>query len=390
MLRFLTAGESHGPSLTVIIEGMPAGWPIDLNAVNQHLARRQGGYGRGGRMKIERDEARVTSGIRWGETLGSPITLVVENRDWKNWQKKMSADPADRDDSIAVTRPRPGHADLVGVQKYNHADIRNVLERASARETTARVAAGSLVRQVLERFGVRVMGYVAEIGGIEAKHAGLDPIELFAAAEKSEVRMADSDAEKRIIARVDECKKDGDTLGGVVEVCVTGLPPGLGSYVHWDRKVDGRLAGALLSIQACKGAELGAGFATARVRGSEIHDEIVRRGDRIGRASNNYGGTEGGMTTGEPLRVRAAFKPISTLMKPLRSVDLRSGEESKATIERSDVMAVPAAAVICEAVVAFELTRLFLEKFGGDSLTEITRNYEGYLRQIRDSGGAPS
>jgi chorismate synthase len=265
-----------------------------------------------------------------------------------------------------------------------------VHERASARETTARVAAGALARQVLERFGVHIMGYVAEIGGIEAKHAELDPIELFAAAEKSEVRMADSDAEKRIIARVDECKKDGDTLGGVVEVCVTGLPPGLGSYVHWDRKVDGRLAGALLSIQACKGAELGAGFATARVRGSEIHDEIVRRGDGIGRASNNYGGTEGGMTTGEPLRVRAAFKPISTLMKPLRSVDLRSGEESKATIERSDVMAVPAAAVICEAVVAFELTRLFLEKFGGDSLTEITRNYEGYLRQIRDSGGAPS
>jgi chorismate synthase len=390
MLRFLTAGESHGPSLTVIIEGMPAGWPIDLAGVNAHLLRRQGGYGRGGRMKIERDEARVTSGIRWGETLGSPITLTVENRDWKNWQKKMSADPADRDDSIIVTRPRPGHADLVGVQKYNHADIRNVLERASARETTARVAAGGLVRQVLERFGIRVMGYVAEIGGIVARHDGLEPGAIFAAAEASQVRMADADAEQRIIALVDECKKDGDTLGGVVEVAVTGLPPGLGSYVHWDRKVDGRLAGALLSIQACKGAELGAGFATARVRGSEIHDEIVRTGEGIGRASNNYGGTEGGMTTGEPLRVRAAFKPISTLMKPLRSVDLKTGEESKATIERSDVMAVPAAAVICEAVVAFELTALFLEKFGGDSLVEVTRNYEGYLRQISGSRGAGS
>jgi chorismate synthase len=390
MLRFLTAGESHGPSLTVIIEGMPAGWPIDLPALNAHLTRRQGGYGRGGRMKIERDEARVTSGIRWGETLGSPITLVVENRDWKNWQKKMSADPADRDDSIAVTRPRPGHADLVGVQKYNHADIRNVLERASARETTARVAAGSLARQVLERFGIRVMGYVAEIGGIEARHAGMAPSEIFAAAEASSVRMADPEAEKRVIALVDECKKDGDTLGGIVEVCVIGLPPGLGSYVHWDRKVDGRLAGALLSIQACKGAELGAGFGTARVRGSEIHDEIIRMGSGIGRSSNNYGGTEGGMTTGEPLRVRAAFKPISTLMKPLRSVDLRTREESKATIERSDVMAVPAAAVICEAVVAFELAVLFLEKFGGDSLVEVTRNYEGYLRQIRESGGAES
>jgi chorismate synthase len=369
---------------------MPAGWPIDLAAVNAHLLRRQGGYGRGGRMKIERDEARVTSGIRWGETLGSPITLVVENRDWKNWQKKMSADPADRDDSIVVTRPRPGHADLVGVQKYNHSDIRNVLERASARETTARVAAGGVVRQVLERFGVRVMGYVAEIGGVVARHDGLEPAAIYAAAEASQVRMADADAEQRIIALVDECKKDGDTLGGVVEVAVTGLPPGLGSYVHWDRKVDGRLAGALLSIQACKGAELGAGFATARVRGSEIHDEIVRTSSGIGRASNNYGGTEGGMTTGEPLRVRAAFKPISTLMKPLRSVDLKTGEESKATIERSDVMAVPAAAVICEAVVAFELTVLFLEKFGGDSLVEVTRNYEGYLRQIRESRGAGS
>ncbi len=388
MLRFLTAGESHGPSLTVVIEGMPAGWPIDLAAVNAHLTRRQGGYGRGSRMKIERDEARVTSGIRWGETPGSPITLVVENRDWKNWQKKMSADPADRDDSIAVTRPRPGHADLVGVQKYNHSDIRNVLERASARETTARVAAGGLVRQVLERFGIRVMGYVAEIGGVSAKHAGLDPASIYTAAEASPVRMADADAEQRIIALVDECKKDGDTLGGVVEIAVTGLPPGLGSYVHWDRKVDGRLAGALLSIQACKGAELGAGFATARVRGSEIHDEIVRTGDGIGRSSNNYGGTEGGMTTGAPLVIRAAFKPISTLMKPLRSVDLRTGEESKATIERSDVMAVPAAAVICEAVVAYELTALLLEKFGGDSLAEITRNYEGYLRQIREAGGA--
>jgi chorismate synthase len=382
MLRFLTAGESHGPCLTVIVEGLPAGWPIELAEVNRHLARRQLGYGRGGRMKIEKDEARVTSGIRWGETLGSPVTLVIENRDWKNWSRKMSPDPADRDDSIIVTRPRPGHADLVGTQKYDHKDIRNVLERASARETTARVAAGGLVRQVLERFGVRVLGYVAEIGGIVADHQGMTPEQVYEKAEQSSVRMADPDAEKRVVALVDECKKSGDTLGGVTEVCVTGLPPGLGSYVHWDRKVDGRLAGALLSVQAVKGVELGAGFGTARVRGSEIHDEIVRAGDRIGRSSNNYGGTEGGMTTGEPLVVRTAFKPISTLMQPLRSVDIATGEESKATIERSDVMAVPAAAVICEAVVAFELTRLFLEKFGGDSLTEITRNYEGYLKQI--------
>jgi chorismate synthase len=389
MLRFLTAGESHGPSLTVIVEGMPANWPIDLEAINRHLARRQGGYGRGGRMKIEKDEVRVTSGIRWGETLGSPVTLVVDNKDWKNWSRKMSVDPADRDESIVVTRPRPGHADLVGAMKYDHRDLRNVLERASARETTARVAAGSLARQVLERFGIRVLGWVAEIGAIAARHDDKPPEEIFAAAEASQVRMADADAERRIIALVDECKKEGDTLGGVVEVCVTGLPPGLGSYVHWDRKVDGRLAGALLAVQACKGVELGAGFRVARVRGSEIHDEIVRTSKGIGRASNNYGGTEGGMTTGEPLVVRAAFKPISTLMKPLRSVDIATGEESKAAIERSDVMAVPAAAVICEAVVAFELARLFLEKFGGDSLVEVTRNYEGYLRQaerVRNAG----
>lgn len=372
----------------MIVEGMPAGWPIDLAAINAHLARRQQGHGRGGRMKIERDEARVTSGVRWGETLGSPITLVVENRDWKNWQRKMSPDAADRDDTIAVTRPRPGHADLVGAMKYDHADVRNVLERASARETTVRVAAGALARQILERFGVRVMGHCAEIGGVVARHDGLSPEAVFEAAERSPVRMADADAEKRVIELVDQCKKEGDTLGGVAEVCVTGLPPGLGSYVHWDRKVDARLAGALLSIQACKGAELGAGFATTRVRGSQIHDEIVRTAAGIGRSSNNYGGTEGGMTTGEPLIVRAAFKPISTLMKPLRSVDLRSGEESKATIERSDVMAVPAAAVICEAVVAFELAVLFLEKFGGDSMSEITRNYQGYMEHVRRIVGA--
>jgi chorismate synthase len=272
---------------------------------------------------------------------------------------------------------------LVGVQKYDHRDIRNVLERASARETTARVAAGGVARQILEQFGIRVMGYVSEIGGIVSQCADRTPAEVFEAAEASPVRMADEAASKQVVKLVDACKKDGDTLGGVAEVCVTGLPPGLGSYVHWDRKVDARLAAALLSVQATKGVEFGAGFGVARVKGSEIHDEIIKTEvGGLGRSSNNYGGTEGGMTTGEPLVVRVAFKPISTLMQPLRSVDLATGEESKATIERSDVMAIPAAAVICEAVVAFELAGLFLDKFGGDSLTEITRNYEGYLAQI--------
>ena len=382
----LTAGESHGPCLTIIVEGLPARWPIRIDAIDQQLARRQRGYGRGGRMKIEKDRVRFTSGIRWGETLGSPVTMVIENRDWKNWSKKMSVDPADRDESIVVTRPRPGHADLAGAQKYDHRDVRNVLERASARETTSRVAAGALVRQILERFDIRAMGYCVEIGGIRADTEGRKPEEIFAAAENSEVRMGDPEAEKAVIERIDECRKAGDTLGGVVEVCVTGLPPGLGSYVHWDRKVDGRLAGALMAVQAVKGVEIGVGFHAARVRGSQVHDEIVKTDDGIGRASNNYGGTEGGMTSGEPLVVHVAFKPISTLMRPLRSVDIATKRESKAAVERSDVVAVPAAAVICENVVAYELTRLFLEKFAGDSLTEISRNFEGYRKQIGGDG----
>ncbi|RMD82215.1 MAG: chorismate synthase [Candidatus Dadabacteria bacterium] len=384
MLRMLTAGESHGPCLTAIVEGMPAGCPIDVGEINRHLARRQRGYGRGGRMRIERDEVRITSGVRWGVTLGSPVTLVIENRDWKNWRRKMSVDPADRDDSIRVTRPRPGHADLVGALKYGHEDVRNVLERASARETAARVAVGSLARQLIEPFGVRIYGTVREIGGIRVEFGERSIEEIFEASERSPLCMADPDAERRAIALIDECKREGDTLGGVVEVHAVGLPPGLGSHVHWDRKVDGRIAGALMSVQAVKGIEIGAGFRAAAARGSQIHDEIVRTADGIGRASNNYGGTEGGMTTGEPLVVRVAFKPISTLMRPLRSVDLATGQETRAAVERSDVVAVPAAAVICEAVVAYELARLFLEKFGGDSFAELRRNYQAYLREVRE------
>jgi len=385
MLRFFTAGESHGPCLTAIVEGCPAGFAIDVAAVNHDLWRRQQGHGRGGRMAIEKDEVTIRSGIRWGETLGSPITLVIENRDWKNWQKKMSADPADRDPRIAVTRPRPGHADLTGALKYHHDDVRNVLERASARETTARVAVGALCKQLLSPFGVKVLGWVAEIGGIAADHSPLSPQEIFERAEASPVRVADKNAEGEIIAAIDERKKLGDTLGGVVEVVAVGLPPGLGSYAHYDRKIDGRLGGALLSLQSAKGVEIGLGFEMARRPGSGVHDEIFldEASKAFVRRSNNAGGTEGGMTSGAPLTVRVAFKPLSTLMSPLHSVDLRAKTEAVAAIERSDVCAIPAAAVIAESVVAFEVARAFLEKFGGDSLVEIRRNYEGYLEQVR-------
>jgi chorismate synthase len=384
MLRFFTAGESHGPCLTAIVEGCPAGIHVDIVQINSDLARRQQGYGRGGRMKIERDEAQILSGVRWGESLGSPITLRIDNKDWRNWEKRMSPSPEDRDEKIAVTRPRPGHADLTGALKYHHYDVRNILERASARETAARVAVGGLAKCVLSAFGVRVMGYVTEIGGIVADHSQLAVEEVFARAEISPVRLADTQAEEKIIELIDRCKKQGDTLGGVVEVVATGLPPGLGSFVQWDRKLDGRLGYALMSLQAVKGVEFGLGFATARMPGSQVHDEIsfdTARG--FVRHSNNSGGIEGGMSTGEPLRVRVAFKPLSTLMRPLHSVDIRTKESVEATIERSDVCAIPAAAVIAESVVAFVLAQAFLEKFGGDSLTEIRRNHEGYMEQVR-------
>ena len=304
MLRFFTAGESHGPALTAIVEGFPAGVPVTAAAINVDLARRQQGYGRGGRMKIERDEVQFRSGIRFGESLGSPITLLVENRDWKNWTGKMSPDAADRDPKYVVSRPRPGHADLTGALKYDRRDVRDILERASARETTMRVAVGSLAKCLLRPLGVEVRGWVSEVGGIRARHEGLSPDEIFAAAEKSEVRLADPEAERQIIALVDECKRAGDTLGGVVEVVATGLPPGVGSHAHWDRKLDGRLAGALLSLQAAKGVEIGLGFEAARRRGSEVQDEITYDGAAFGRRTNNAGGTEGGMSSGGPLVVR--------------------------------------------------------------------------------------
>jgi chorismate synthase len=389
MLRYFTAGESHGPCLTILIDGVPAGFPIDIAKINHDLWRRQQGYGRGGRMLIEKDEAQVRSGIRWGETLGSPVALGIENRDWKNWTKKMSPSPEDRDDKIAVTKPRPGHADLNGVLKYDRRDIRDILERASARDTVSRTAAGSFAKQLLAPFGIRVMGYIRSIGGVTAILDGLTYEETYARAEESPVRTADSAAEAKMIALIEEC-------GGIFEVVALGLPPGLGTHTQWDKKLDGRLAQALMSIQAIKGVEVGLGFEMARRRGSQVHDEIFFDPEKMVsegtprivptgfyRGSNNSGGTEGGMTNGAPLVVRVAMKPISTLMSPLQSVDLRTKQSADASVERSDVCAAPAAAVVGESVVAFELANALLDKFGGDSLREIKRNYENYLEQIK-------
>lgn len=396
MLRYFTAGESHGPCLTMIIDGVPAGFSIDIAKINHDLWRRQQGYGRGGRMLIEKDEVQIRSGIRWGETLGSPVALGIENRDWKNWTKKMSAAAEDRDDKISVTKPRPGHADLTGVLKYDRSDIRDILERASARDTVSRTAVGSFSKQLLSPFGIRIMGYIRSIGSVAADTEGLTYEQAYARAEDSPVRTADKTAEEKMIALIEDCKRAGDTLGGIFEVAVLGLPPGLGTHTQWDRKLDGRLAQALMSIQAIKGVEIGLGFEMARRRGSQVHDEIffdpakmVSEGTpRIVptgfyRGSNNSGGTEGGMTNGAPLVVRVAMKPISTLMSPLQSVDLRSKQPADASVERSDVCAAPAAAVVGESVVAFELANAFLEKFGGDSFREIKRNYESYLEQIK-------
>ena len=397
MLRYVTAGESHGPCLTMIVDGVPAGFPIDAAKINHDLWRRQQGYGRGGRMLIEKDEVQFRSGIRWGETLGSPVALGIENRDWKNWSKKMSAAPENRDEKIAVTKPRPGHADLTGVLKYDRSDIRDILERASARDTVSRTAVGSFCKQLMAPFGIYVMGYIRSIGGVVSNTDGLTYEEIHARSEESPLRTADKEAEEKMIALIDDCKKNGDTLGGIFEVVALGLPPGLGTHAQWDAKLDGRLAQALMSIQAIKGVEIGLGFDMARRRGSQVHDEIffdpskmVAEGTpRIVptgfyRGSNNSGGTEGGMSNGAPLVVRVAMKPISTLMSPLQSVDLKSKKPADASVERSDVCAAPAAAVVGESVVAFELAKAFLEKFGGDSLGEIQRNYESYLEQIKN------
>jgi chorismate synthase len=341
-------------------------------------------------MKIETDTAEIVSGVRWGETLGSPLTLVVKNRDWENWNEKMSALPEFRDDSNAVTRPRPGHADLTGALKYDHRDVRNILERSSARETAVRVAVGAVARCFLSQFGIRIGGYVTCIGGISASPACLPFEDLWQIAAGSELFCCDRLFDEPMKKAIDFAKAEGDTLGGVLEVQVLGCPPGMGSYVHWDRKLDARLAMALMSVQAIKGVEIGLGFGVAERPGSQVHDEIFR--DPIQkddsskgmyrRATNNAGGIEGGMSNGEPIVVRAAMKPIPTLYKPLRSVDMRTHEAFEATVERSDTCAVPAALVVAEAVVAIEIASAFLEKFGGDSLAEIRRNYDGYVQQV--------
>lgn len=389
-MRYLTAGESHGRELTAIIEGVPAGLGVASADIDAELRRRQSGYGRGGRMKIETDRVEITSGVRHGKTLGSPIALVVKNKDWENWTGIMAPGEASMPaDARVVTRPRPGHADLTGGLKYGHRDLRNVLERSSARETTMRVAAGTVARCLLREMGIEVLSWVTEIGGVTGETKGV-PAALFKSAEGSEVRCPDADASKAMMKRIDRAKAEGDSLGGAFEVVITGVPPGLGSYVQWDRKLDARLVFALMSIQAIKGAEVGMGFKAASTPGSQVHDEISysRRGSSAGfwprkpgfsRKTNNAGGIEGGMSNGEPIVLRAAMKPIPTLYKPLRSVDIETKKPFKASVERSDVCAVPAAAVIGEAVAAFEVACAFIEKFGGDSVAEMKRNYLGYL-----------
>lgn len=392
MLRVLTAGESHGRELTAILEGMPSGLAVSSAGIDAELRRRQSGYGRGGRMKIETDRVEITAGVRHGKTLGSPIALVVRNRDWENWTSIMSPDASAASTEKSVTRPRPGHADLTGGLKYGHRDLRNVLERSSARETTMRVAAGALAKRLLDEFGMKVFSWVVEIGGVKAKAAGV-PEALFKRAENSEVRCPDDAASRAMMARIDKAKAEGDSLGGAFEVVLTGVPPGLGSYVQWDRKLDARCAFALMSIQAIKGAEVGMGFRAASTPGSGVHDEIFYsskgssakfwpRRPGFTRKTNNAGGIEGGMSNGEPIVLRGAMKPIPTLYKPLRSVDIGTKKPFKASVERSDTCAVPAAAVIAESVVAFEIAAAFLEKFGGDSVKETGRNYRGYLDEI--------
>ena len=371
MLRYLTAGESHGKCLIAIIEGMPANLNVDISKINEILTKRQQGYGRGGRMKIEEDRVEILSGVRGGKTLGSPICLKIENRDWENWSEIMdSMNGVGRE----VTRPRPGHADIAGAIKYNQHDLRNILERSSARETAIRTAVGAVAIQFLEEFGIKVYSYVIQIGTIKIEKKFEVDDDFIKTVEKSLIRCGDPVAEEEIIDLIDYAKSNGDSLGGIFEVVVTGVPVGLGSCMHWDRKLDARLAFALMSIQAIKGVEIGSGFGMSLRFGSKAHDEIFyEEGRGFFRKTNNAGGIEGGMSNGEKIVVRAAMKPIPTLYKPLKSVDIETKEPIKASIERSDVCAVPAASIVGQAVVAWELACAFVEKFGGDSMDEMRK-----------------
>ena len=389
MLRWLTAGESHGPALVAIVEGMPAGVQVTRADIVDELTRRRAGHGRGARMKFEADEVDILGGIRHGLTIGAPIAIRVGNTEWPKWETVMSADPvdpavlADLGRAEALTRPRPGHADLVGMQKYGFDDARPVLERASARETAARVALGTVAKAFLDQSaGVRVLSHVVSIGTVQTPDGVVPGPDDLAGIDDDPVRCADPAASAAMIAEIDEARRDGDTLGGVVEVVVHGLPPGLGSHVHWDRRLDARLAAALMGIQAIKGVEVGDGFETARRRGSVAHDEIESTSEGIRRRTGRSGGTEGGMSTGEVLRVRAAMKPISTVPRALDTVDVATGEPAKAINQRSDVCAVPAAGVVAEAMVALVLADALLEKFGGDAVDETRRNIESYLKAL--------
>jgi chorismate synthase len=389
MVRWLTAGESHGQALTAIVEGIPAHVRLTSEDIGRDLARRRLGAGRGARMKFEADAVRILGGVRHGETLGGPVAIEVGNSEWPKWEKVMSADPVSAEEieglarNAPLTRPRPGHADLVGMQKYGFDDARPILERASARETAARVALGAVARAFLaQAAGVTVVSHVVRIGSVTApgdRIPGADDLDLI---DASPVRCLDSVASAAMEQEIAQAHKDGDTLGGVVEVVVHGLPPGLGSHVHWDRRIDARLAAALMGIQAIKGVEVGDGFQLAQVRGSQAQDEIVNSGGGLTRTSGRSGGTEGGMTTGETLRVRAAMKPISTIPKALATVDVSTGEAAQAINQRSDVCAVPAAGIVAEAMVLLTLADAFTEKFGGDSLAEIQRNIRGYLDNL--------
>ena len=409
VLRYITAGESHGKALTGIIEGIPSGLSLYADDIDRDLLRRQGGYGRGGRMKIESDHAEILSGVRWGKTIGSPITLLIENRDFKNWAEGMSSDASAEGSIPAVTRPRPGHADLTGALKYNHRDVRNILERSSARETAMRVALGAVAKKFLSGFGVRTGSYIVQIGNRKStidiqKVKEKELLDLFNRAEGSPVRCPDEKASKSMVKLIDKAIREGNSLGGIFEVFITGLPMGLGSHIQWDRKLDGRLAQALMSIQAIKGVEIGLGFEMGRRFGSEVLDEIFYNRKTLGvkhemiektpnglrctpygfyRKTNNAGGIEGGMTNGMPVILRAAMKPIPTLRKPLRSIDLLTKEPIAAAYERSDVCAAPAASVIGEAMVALTIADAFLEKFGGDSMAETRRNYDSYMEHVR-------